>query len=143
MNVYIEGRVRNKKLVHNYVDILLHILKIDRLNRDLEIKFVTECDGQALGYCWGDSDEVTIQISRMHYNRKLSFIEMMKSLTHEMVHARQIFRKQLTNNGVHRTWNGQSADHYSYEESPWEKEAYELEEKLFKEWFPFHASFQN
>jgi len=143
MNVYIEGRVRNKKLVYTYVGMLLHLLKIDRLERDLEIQFVTQCDGQVLGFCWGDADEVTIQISRMHYNRKLSFIEMMKSLTHEMVHARQIFRKQLINNGVHRTWNGQSADHYSYEESPWEKEAYELEEKLFKEWFPFHASFQN
>lgn len=143
MNVYIEGRVRNKKLVYTYVGMLLHLLKIDRLERDLEIQFVTQCDGQVLGFCWGDADEVTIQISRMHYNRKLSFIEMMKCLTHEMVHARQIFRKQLINNGVHRTWNGQSADHYSYEESPWEKEAYELEEKLFKEWFPFHASFQN
>lgn len=143
MNVYIEGRVRNKKLVCQYVDILLHILKIDRLNRDLEIRFATECDGQALGFCWGDPDEVTIEISRKHFNRKLSFLEMMKSLTHEMVHARQIFRKQLINNGVHRFWNGQSACHYTYEDSPWEKEAYELEEKLFNEWFPFNMPFQN
>ena len=143
MNVYIEGRVKNKKLVYSWVGMLLNILKIDRLNRDLEIEFVTECDGRALGYCWGDKDEVTIQISRESFGRKLSFLEMMKCLTHEMVHARQIFRKQLINNGVHRTWNGESADHYDYKDSPWEVEAYELEEKIFNEWFPFHAPFKN
>lgn len=143
MNVYVEGRIRNKKLVYGYINVLLNVLKINRLQRDLTIEFVTECDGRVLGFCWGDSDEVTIQISREHYDRKLSFLEMMKCLTHEMVHARQIFRKQLINNGIAKIWNGESANHYSYEESPWEVEAYELEEKIFEEWFPFHAPFKN
>lgn len=143
MNVFIEGRIRNKKLVYGYVGMLLNILKIHRLKRNLIIEFVTECDGRVLGYCWGDKDEVTIQISREHFDRKLSFLEMMKCLTHEMVHARQIFRGQLVNNGLCRIWNGEEANHYSYNDAPWEKEAYELEEKIFNEWFPFHAPFQN
>jgi len=143
MNVYINGRVKNKTLVYQYINVLLNVLKIRRLKRDLIVEFVTECDGRVLDFCWGDQDEVIIQISREHYDHKLSFLEMMKVLTHEMVHARQLFRKQLTNSGIHRIWNGESADHYSYEESPWEKEAYELEEKLFNKWFPFFASFKN
>lgn len=143
MNVYVDGRVKNKKFVYGYINVLLHALDIHRLKRDLIVEFVTECDGRVLGYCWGDKDEVMIQISREHYDRKLSFLEMMKCLTHEMVHARQLFRKQLTNSGIHRTWNGESADHYDYKDAPWEKEAYELEEKIFNEWFPFHATFKN
>lgn len=142
MNVFIEGRIRNKKLVYGYINVLLNVLKIHRLKRDLNVEFVTECDGRVLGYCWGDRDEVTIQISREHYDRKLSFLEMMKCLTHEMVHARQIFREQLTYNGLSKIWKGEVSSH-SYEESPWEIEAYELEEKIFNEWFPFHAPFKN
>jgi len=143
MNVFVDGKIRNKKLVYGYINVLLNVLKIHRLKRDLIVEFVTACDGRVLGFCWGDKDEVTIQISKTYFDRKLSFLEMMKCLTHEMVHARQIFRKQLINNGVHRTWNGESADHYAYKDAPWEVEAYELEEKIFNEWFPFHAPFQN
>jgi len=143
MNVYVEGRVKNKTLVYQYINVLLHALDIHRLKRDLNVEFVTACDGRALGYCWGDKDEVSIEISREHYDRKLSFLEMMKVLTHEMVHARQFFRKQLNSSGMRRTWNGESADHYDYKNSPWEMEAYDLEEKLFNEWFPFFAPFKN
>src|SRR5210317_119426 len=143
MNVYVEGRVRNKELVYGYVNTLLKALNIHRLQRELTVQFVTECEGQVLGYCWGDTDEVIVQSSRESCGEKQSFIEMMKVLTHEMVHARQLLRKQLTNTGCHRTWNGKAADHYSYEESPWEIEAYELEESLFNKWFPINAPFKN
>lgn len=145
MNVFIEGRIRNKNLTYLWVGMLLKTLNIYRFNRDphINIRFVTKCDGEALGYCSGDRDEVDIEIARTHFGRDLSYLEMMKSLTHEMVHARQYFRGELKNVGTHRIWKNKPANHYSYTDSPWEREAYELEEKIFNECFPIDLPFKN
>lgn len=145
MNVWIKGNIRNKKLIYRYVDILLKALKLDHLDRDLFIDFVQECDAQthALGFAWGDKDQVEIEISRSHYHKKLTFLEMMKTLTHEMVHARQFFRGRLKYRGFHAIWKGEHMGVYDNKNSPWEKEAYDLEEKLFNKWFPIDEPFRN
>ena len=60
----------------------------------------------------------------------------MQALAHEMVHARQFLRGQLTAEGGF-AWKGRKADGYDYMNQPWEKEAYRLERELFLDCFPF------
>jgi hypothetical protein len=143
MQYSIEGRVKNQNIVCGYINVLIHALKINRLKKHINVEFVTVCDGKALGYCWGDHDEVFIQISREYDGRRLGFLEMMQTLTHEMVHARQYFRKELINNNGDRVWKGVKVKEYDHKNAPWEKEAYLLEKTLFIENFPFVAEFKN
>ena len=97
----IEGSVKNKELTWVYTAALMKALKIDRFNqRFVTITFKNDIGG-AEGLCEGDKDYADIQIAKKcpATGRKLGYIEMMKTLAHEMVHARQFLRGQLTCEG--------------------------------------------
>jgi hypothetical protein len=132
MFVVIEGRHKNKKVVEKYVDNLFRALKINRLQRLVNIKFKGTLDGYAQGLCLGDRDYAEIEIG----TKGQSFMRQMQALAHEMVHARQFLRGQLTSEGGF-AWKGRKADGYEYMNQPWEKEAYRLERELFLDCFPF------
>ena len=130
----IEGSVKNKELTWVYTAALMKALKIDRFNqRFVTITFKNDIGG-AEGLCEGDKEKCPAT------GRKLGYIEMMKTLAHEMVHARQFLRGQLTCEGGF-AWKGRKADGFEYMNQPWEKEAYRLEDELFIKVFPFEASF--
>ena len=138
----IEGAVKNKELTWVYTAALMKALKIDRFKqRSVTITFKNDIGG-AEGLCEGDKDYADIQIAKKCpvTGRKLGYIEMMKTLAHEMVHARQFLRGQLTCDGGF-AWKGRKADGFEYMNQPWEKEAYRLEDELFIKVFPFEASF--
>lgn len=145
MDFAITGQIKNKAVVHCYVLMLIKELGMNRLRKPvIQVRFVTNADG-AYGLCDGKKGEYAeILIARKcpHTGRKLGFIEMMQTLAHEMVHARQFIRGQLRNEG-YWAWKGRKADNYEYENQPWEKEAYRLEKELFLECFPHFAEFKN
>lgn len=138
----IEGSVKNKELTWAYTAALMKALKIDRLSwRFVTIIFKNDIGG-AEGLCEGDKDYADIHIAKKcpATGRKLGYLEMMKTLAHEMVHARQFLRGQLTCEGGF-AWKGRKADGFDYRNQPWEKEAYRLEDELFVKAFPFEARF--
>lgn len=144
MYYVVESKIKNDHVVDQYVENLIKELGLNRLrNPILTVKFVNNLD--ALGYCDGEKGEyASIQIAKKCHDtgRKLGFIEMMMTLAHEMVHARQFLRGQLSGIGTWK-WKGRNADGYEYENQPWEKEAYRLEKDLFVKCFPHHAKFVN
>lgn len=143
LNIDIQGRIKNRNLACFYAHIVAKALKIHRLKRDITIQFVTRCEGDVLGYCWGDKDEAFIEIARNEGDRKISFLELMQTMTHEMVHAKQYFRKELFFVENDRYWKGDFADDLGYMEQPWEIEAYALEKQIFSDHFPFQLEFTN
>lgn len=144
MYYLVESKIKNAVIVNHYIDNLMKELGLTRLRKPiLTVKFVNKLD--AWGYCDGEQGLfASIEIAKKccHTGRKLGFIEMMQTLAHEMVHARQFLRGELTNNGAWK-WKGRNADGYDYENQPWEKEAYRLEKELFMKCFPHHAKFTN
>ena len=134
MYITFEGRVKNQAVVEMYVDNLCKALKINRLGRLLTIKFQSELDNSAQGLCEGDKDYADISIAK----KGQTFLVQMQALAHEMVHARQFLRGQLSQEGAWK-WKGRNADNYAYANQPWEKEAYRLERELFLDCFPFDA----
>ena len=134
MYITFEGRVKNQAVVEKYVDNLCKALKINRLGRLLTIKFQSELDDSAQGLCEGDKDYADISIAK----KGQTFLVQMQALAHEMVHARQFLRGQLSQEGAWK-WKGRNADNYAYTNQPWEKEAYRLERELFLDCFPFDA----
>jgi hypothetical protein len=132
MIIMFEGRVKNQAVVEQYVDNLCKALKINRLGRVLTINFRSVLDGHAQGLCEGDKDSAEISIAK----KGQTFLVQMQALAHEMVHARQFLRGQLSAEGAWK-WKGRNADNYAYMNQPWEKEAYRLERELFLDCFPF------
>lgn len=65
----------------------------------------------------------------IHLNKDTGEDEMVKTLGHELVHAKQFLRKELTFKNKIFYWKGQLS-----ENEEWEDEAYELEEKLYGEY---------
>lgn len=130
--VIIQGRVKTAKKVKAYVHALAKELGINRLySKVIMVTFTTKLDGEAQGLCWGDyRSHAEISIARSSCGVSFTLEEMMQTLAHEMVHAKQFLRRELC--GGTMSWKGRKPRKYKYENAPWEKEAYALEEQLFK-----------
>jgi predicted nucleotidyltransferase component of viral defense system len=70
----------------------------------------------------------------LEVNRSLSEHEKLMTLAHEMVHVRQYAKMEL-NEEMNR-WHGEyvNTDLIPYHEQPWEIEAYDLGDRLFKQY---------
>jgi hypothetical protein len=142
--ICLEGQIKNKRIAELYACMLCKELKIHRFkNKIIDIKVVKKIEG-AYGLCEGDDTyaEITLAKHCPIDGRKLGFLEMMKTLAHEFVHAKQFLRGQLTCEGGF-AWKGKKGEGWKYENQPWEKEAYKLEKELFMECFPHMAKFTN
>jgi len=69
----------------------------------------------------------------------LSRKRTLKTLAHELIHVKQFARRELYDHIMNAdlvTWKGQRVDsqQVSYEDHPWEKEAYEMEKPLLNRW---------
>ena len=140
----IEGRIRHRDIVMEFSQRVLKELGLGRLRtRPITINFVADAEG-AHGYCLGDRDEVEIFISRKDpvTGNNASFMTMMQTLTHELVHAKQYLRGELKSEG-HWVWKGRNAEGYQYDNQPWEKEAHRLEKEVFWKCFPTDLEFRN
>ena len=59
----------------------------------------TQCfiDELAGGFCWGDKDSIEIEIARTSEGHKFTREEMLINPTHELIHAKQFIRGELSN----------------------------------------------
>jgi len=119
--------------VHLYLDRLQKHLKINRLHS--KVIFITfrkwVQKGTADGDCIGDKTYAKINISK-----QLSFEDQMKTLAHEMIHAEQFLRGDLTDTFMYK---GRNFSECAYENQPWERKAHAQEEKLYYKYFPFNS----
>jgi len=131
----VQGRIRNKKKVEAYIHDIARELGIHRLySKVLIVRFSTKLSGEAQGLCWGDKrSHAEIDVARTSDGETMTMENMMQTLAHELVHAKQYLRGELC--GYTAAWKGRKPRNYKYENAPWEKEAYRLEEELFnKHW---------
>lgn len=142
ISIVLNGRIKNKKAVYEYLERVATRLNIHRLRtKSIEINMRTRiAKGQHFGDCWGDTKEVEIDIARHMDDGPVAYDDILKTMAHEMVHGKQYLRKELS--GWHETWKGKETKQYNntpYSDLPWEKEALELEDILYKEcWEAFN-----
>lgn len=93
------------------------------IDEAIEIDFEDEIKDGRCGHCDYDENGLTIFI-RPTMKKK----DIIVTLFHEMVHARQIILGQLIpgEGNEHPKWMGETCD-LPYLETPWERDAYELE----------------
>jgi|TARA_R110000796_G_C14524692_1_gene431244 hypothetical protein len=133
----IDGEHKNPVIVQLYMMNLIEALKINRFTaRFVKVSFkeTLECEDyeEVQGLCSGDQQLAQVSIATKGH----TFLRQMQTLAHEMVHAKQMLRKELVIDEAYK-WKGRNANNYEYENQPWEKEAYRLERELFLDCFPF------
>jgi len=127
LDILITSRVKSKDAVYDYVWDICKDLKIHRLNRTINITFRQKLAEDAWGWAVGDTEECDIEI-----NRTIDWSYQLVTLAHELVHAKQYFRKELD---ASFAWKGRNWSKCEYEWQPWERQAHALELKLFqKHW---------
>ena len=150
MQLYIEGyRSHNKELyqaVSNaalyYGALLLGTRMVKNIYLDIKLTKSLKKKEQAYGYCHIIDDnlnkprEFCIELDA---SMKYSFDQILIWLAHEMVHLKQFVRGELFDYATGKVqWKRRMYGNVHYEDQPWEKEAYRLEEKLyneFAEWY--------
>jgi hypothetical protein len=95
-------------------------------NVDIDITWHSSLDVQA--YTIGDYTQVQIEI---HYQQPVT--DLMLTLAHELVHAKQYIRGEIT--GKTRAWYGKCHATTDYHQLPWEQEAYQQEAKLYQQYW--------
>lgn len=129
INIVITG-TKSKKLKTDLTNACMFYMKqlgFRKRKRVLEI-FINIGHFDEYGLCEFNDDyywpEITIQI-----NRDYGYEEMLKTLAHEIVHAKQYLRKELKQIGEQLYWMGKPSNN-----EEWEVEAYVREEKLYNEY---------
>ena len=149
MKIYIEGyRSHNQKLYNLVRDaswfyglkllggrMARHIILDIKLTKDLKKK------DNSYGYCHitGELENPREFMIEVDASMKYPFDQILIWIAHEFVHLKQFVRKELCDYETGRVqWKSRSYGRVKYDDMPWEKEAYRLEEKLyneFTEWY--------
>ena len=130
----------------NYINSVAAVLDIFDTLTEVEVLFQDKCDGDAGGYCYGDQEEITIEIATHVLGEKLTEETILRNIAHEMIHAEQIISGRLQDLGLQildagdsqvlakvAIWQGETHTNTKYDDQPWEKEAYAREEEVMQE----------
>jgi len=103
-----------------------HIIINVKFIKNLPVCGFTEVDGHNSK---GKPREFTLEIQKGMPEK-----DTIETLAHEMVHVKQYAYGEIDEQGT--KWLSRKLDHDSvpYHKRPWEKEAYQAEERLYKEW---------
>ena len=150
MQLWIEGyRSHNKKLSHAiesaafyYGTILLGPWMVRNIYLEIKLTKDLKKKDQAYGYCHivdDDLDKPREFMIELDASMKHPFDQILIWLAHEMVHLKQFVRGELFDYETGKVqWKRRMYGRVHYDDQPWEKEAYRLEEKLynqFAEWY--------
>lgn len=134
VHVNIDGQLAKKQLIQNISELMLENF-CPRLRRNVfvQIDIVNRCEHEAGGYCWGDKDNINIEIPRNSGDHKYTRKEMLINLTHELIHAKQYILGELSSTTSY--WKKENHTKTPYSKQPWEREAYYWEQRLYEKYF--------
>jgi predicted SprT family Zn-dependent metalloprotease len=128
MIIKIHGAISKKARVESYVRRIMNHFQLLNKRTFIEIHIKTKLDGDAAGYCHGTRDHIIIELSRTCQGEKYRIDDILITLAHELIHAKQYIMGQLC--PIHgNKWKGKT--YTGYKNTPWEKEAYQFESELF------------
>ena len=132
--VGIKGRIAQKKRIREYVrDVIFHYMPRAMRPIDIAIEVVNRCENNYYALCWGNRNSVEIEIARGSEDSDFPFDEIMLNLGHELIHAKQFLRGDLTST---LRWGDKQADiQAAYFSQPWEREAYSKEGDIYEKYW--------
>ena len=127
---------QSKKLL-GYIDRACEYLGLYDVDAYIELEFVKRCDGNVAGYCHGDDYTIMIEVARNDACGRVPQDLLMINIAHELIHAKQIATGTLADDGFTKRklpkwiWKGTPLQEVNYQDMPWEKEAYKLENIVY------------
>jgi hypothetical protein len=151
INLLLEGRFPQKDRLSNFgSDVINHFFKRDRKeNIIISVEMKRKLDENNSGYCVdfgtqyhqfgtrsGKWRSILISLSRNYDDGDTKFPycvrDIASTLAHELVHAKQYIRRELTNKALVAGLAKVSEGQCDYNDLPWEEEAYDLEQELLE-----------
>lgn len=134
INIDISGQIARKRDIYNYIeDVIYHLHPRLRRNVDLSLHIVShkpELKDYHYATCSGNNKVVDIELNRLdEHGKKFTHDQMMLNLAHELIHAKQFIKGELSPKlqRFKRKYHGKTP----YSRQPWEKEAYKMESKIY------------
>ena len=127
------------KYMVEFVGFASHLLGIDKFRGNLTIDLKQTLEEESFGLCWGDRSEVEMFIASRQWGSPVSKEDKLKTIAHELTHARQYFTGDLVA-GDDETFKSKGLGktiHYTPEDedkTPWEVEAQISEERIYQAW---------
>lgn len=140
-DITIDGAIKHKVQVADYAENVLEHFFTARFRRrvDVWIHFRRSLEPGYHGFCHGHKNELWLDVAKGYVDtdtgKYFSYSPhvVLITLAHELVHAKQIIKGQLSEGG--QTWNhaGKNIDcsAMSYRQLPWEVEASSMETRLY------------
>ena len=135
------GTLKQRDLVKKAIDFAITEMMPRFKTLDISVDILRKLDGGVFGYCWPTGERNAFQIE---LKRKCSDLdEFLETIMHEMVHVKQYAKKELVENRQGTFWksrnytrvmerSSKSSDFQTYNNLPWEIEAYELQDGLLE-----------
>lgn len=139
MDIYLED---NGYDVQDYISAVAAVLDLDKYDSDIRIELKRKCDGDAGGYCYGDAEDIDIEIATHVQGEALDIETIKTNIAHEMIHAQQIASGRLNDHGIQivndclvkvAEWDGEYHTNTKYDDQPWEIDAYAREAQVTQE----------
>lgn len=140
--MYIKG-TKSRKL-RAYCNRVAQYLDLDKSDTLIEIEFRSKCANNAGGYCHGDDNHILMEIAFNDGDGRIPGQLLMQNIAHEFIHAKQIAEGRLVNYGFYYSdkkakklsykwiFDGVEYVNEPYKNHPWEHEAYELEDTVYR-----------
>lgn len=134
MQVYLSNNM--PKYMVDFTYFAMMYLGMDKLRGEIEVKLSKRnLAEESFGLCWGDRRECEVQIASKQWGEPVSRENKLKTIAHELTHAHQYFTGRLkAKDDV--LWKGNQIEYDVKDEEsmPWEVEAREYEEEIYKAW---------
>lgn len=137
MDFYVDMRNSDRKdMIEGCITLFMRELKLTRRKGQLFVSLVKgfEKEKGCSGMVYPHSDGIVL----MDLDSRLSMNRLVEVLAHEMVHVKQIVKKELVQKGKKIYWKNQlvNAKKTSYYNHPWEIDAWKNEKVLASRvWF--------
>ena len=130
----IGGNKAKKELAHHVVGWYLDTVLPRMKTLDITVKLSTCMKGGAYGYCMMGENNREFEIE---IDKNLRLYDFVSTLCHELTHLKQYARGEMKQLDDGRTrWKKVIySENTSYEDSPWEKEAFRVEKQLAMQCF--------
>jgi len=132
------GSAFQKKLASSAIEFAKKELlpKIHRIAITVKLRKFHSDEGNVVGWCtYDDLTKKNHRVFTVEVCMDQPLEGFIKTILHEMVHVKQYAfaeMQQQYEEGKHRTiWKGNDHTKTAYTKSPWEKEAYRLQNKLY------------
>ena len=119
-----------------YGEVLLGKRMVKNIYLDIKLTKNLKKKEGAYGYCHIVDDSLARPrefLIELDASMRYKFDQILTWLAHEMVHLKQFVRKELWDYESGRVqWKSRSYGRVHYDDQPWEKEAYRLEDELYE-----------